>query len=120
MKILLISMPSIHIIRWIENLRDSDFELYWFDVLGRGHLETFDSVKQFIGWEKRKIPHIKGEYFLRKKHPNLYEKILPYLQVTANEVLERIILEIKPDVIHSFEMQNCSYPILKTDRKSVV
>jgi len=110
-------MPSIHILRWMENLKDSDFELYWFDVLGRGKLETFDSVKQFVGWKKRKKPHIKGEFFLSKNYPNLYEKILPYLEVTANEALERIILEIRPDVIHSFEMQSCSYPILKTMQK---
>ncbi|URM37334.1 glycosyltransferase [Flavobacterium anhuiense] len=117
MKILLISMPSIHILRWMENLQDSDFELYWFDVLGRGKLETFDSVKQFVGWKKRKTPHIIGEFFLSKNYPNLYEKILPYLEVTANEALERIILEIKPDLIHSFELQSCSYPILKTMQK---
>ncbi|MBO9585971.1 MAG: glycosyltransferase [Flavobacterium sp.] len=117
MKILLISMPSIHILRWMENLQDSDFELYWFDVLGRGKLETFDSVKQFVGWKKRKTPYIKGEFFLSKNYPNLYEKILPYLEVTANEALEKIILEIKPDVIHSFEMHSSSYPILKTMKK---
>ena len=44
MKILFISMPSVHVIRWIENLKGSDHELYWFDVLNRGRLETLDSV----------------------------------------------------------------------------
>jgi len=117
MKILLVSMRSLHVIRWIENLVDTDFELFWFDVLGRGELETPNSVTQFTGWKKRKQPHIKGEFFLSKNYPNLYEKILPYLEVTANEALENIILEIKPDVIHSFEMQSCSYPILKTMQK---
>ncbi|MDQ6529622.1 glycosyltransferase [Flavobacterium sp. LHD-85] len=117
MKILLVSMPSLHVIRWIENLKDTNFELFWFDVLGRGKLETLNSVTQFTGWKKRKTRHIKGESFLRKKYPDLYEKILPYLEVTANEALEKIILEINPDVVHSFEMQNCSYPILKTMRK---
>ena len=117
MKILFISMPSIHVIRWIENLKDSSYELYWFDVLGRGKLETLDSVHQFTNWEKRKLPYIKGEYFLSKKAPRIYEKIVPFLEVTANEALEKIILEIQPDVIHSFEMQSCSYPILKTMQK---
>jgi len=114
MKILLISMPSIHVIRWIENLKDTNYELYWFDVLGKGRLDTSDSVKQFTEWKKRKLFYVKGEYFLRKKYPDLYEKILPYLEVTANEALEKIILEINPDVVHSFEMQSCSYPIWKT------
>lgn len=117
MKILLISMSSIHAIRWIENLKDTSYELYWFDVIGKGKLETLDSVNQFTDWKKRKVPYIKGEFFLSKKAPFLYEKILPFVEVTANEELERIILEIQPDIVHSFEMQNCSYPILKTMQK---
>ena len=110
-------MPSVHVIRWIENLKGSDHELYWFDVLNRGRLETLDSVHQYTDWKKRKITTIKGEYFLRKKAPLIYKKIVPFLEVTANEALEEIILEIQPDVIHSFEMQSCSYPILKTMQK---
>ena len=117
MKILFISMPSVHVIRWIENLQDSSYELYWFDVLGRGKLATLDSVHQFIDWKKRKVLPLKGEYYLSKKIPFVYEKIFPFLEVTVNEVLEKIILEIQPDVIHSFEMQGCSYPILKTMQK---
>ncbi|MET3028163.1 glycosyltransferase [Flavobacterium sp. UW10123] len=117
MKILFISMPSVHAIRWIETLKDSDYELYWFDVLGRGELKEQNFVKQFTNWKKRKIPYIKGEFFLSKKYPNIYEKVLPYLEITANEVLQKIILEIKPDIVHSFEMQSCSYPILKTMHK---
>ena len=116
-KILFISMPSVHVIRWIENLKDTSYELYWFDVLGRGKLETLNAVHQYTDWEKRKIATVKGEYFLSKKAPRIYEKIVPFLEVTANEALEKIIIEIQPDVIHSFEMQSCSYPILKTMQK---
>ncbi len=107
-------MPSIHAIRWIENLKDTTHELFWFDVLGRGQLVTLDSVHQFIDWKKRKFPHLKGEYFLSKKAPYIYEKIIPFLEVAPNEALVKIIKAIQPDVIHSFEMQGCSYPILKT------
>ncbi|QIH39524.1 glycosyltransferase family 4 protein [Flavobacterium sp. Sr18] len=117
MKILFISMPSVHVIRWIANLKDTSYELYWFDVLGRGRLETLDSVRQFTAWKKRKLPYNKGEYFLGKRFPFLYKTIQPFLEVTANEALEKIILQIQPDIVHSFEMQSCSYPILKTMRK---
>ena len=72
-------MPSVHVIRWIENLKGSDHELYWFDVLNRGRLETLDSVHQYTDWKKRKITTIKGEYFLRKKAPLIYKKIVPFL-----------------------------------------
>lgn len=107
-------MSSVHVIRWIENLKDTNYELYWFDVLDRGKLETLDSVEQFSGWKKRKKNYIKGEYFLSKNFPNVYGKIIPYLEVTANEALEKIILNLQPDFVHSFEMQSCSYPILQT------
>lgn len=117
MKILFISMPSIHAIRWIENLKETNNELYWFDVLNKGRLQTIDSVTQFTDWKFRKIPTLKGEYFLYKKAPFLYNLVHSLLEVTANEKLEKIINEIQPDVVHSFEMQNCSYPILKTMKK---
>ncbi len=110
-------MPSIHVIRWIENLKNSSYEMYWFDVLGRGRLETIDSVTQFVDWKQRKVPNIKGEYFVSKKAPSIYSIFHSFLEVSANEKLEKIIKEIKPDVFHSFEMQNCSYPIVKTMNK---
>lgn len=117
MKILFVSMPSVHVIRWIENLEDTSHELYWFDVLGRGRLATLDSVIQFVNWKKRKVKYLKGEFFLSKMYPAVYDKVHPYLEVTADEALEKIILEIQPEIIHSFEMQGCSYPILKTMQK---
>ncbi len=110
-------MPSIHVLRWIENLKDTPLELYWFDVLNKGELKTIDKVEQFTSWKTRKVPYIIGEYFLNKKLPFLYQRIKPILEVTANEELNKIIQKIQPDVIHSFEMQNCSYPILKTMQK---
>ncbi|MEN2489817.1 hypothetical protein AAYQ05_18580 [Flavobacterium sp. B11] len=50
MKILFISMPCIYTIRWIENLKDTSYDLYWFDVLERGKLDTLGSVYQFTNW----------------------------------------------------------------------
>lgn len=117
MKILFISMHSIHAKRWIENLIDSGHELYWFDILKKGHFDLNQEVKQFSFPKVRKIPYIKGEFFLEKKLPQLYKVIQPFLKITPNEELDRIIQEINPDIIHSFEMQSCSYPILKTMNK---
>jgi len=117
MKILFISMHSIHAVRWIENLKDTTHELFWFDVTNKGELVALKNVKQFISWNKRKTPYIKGEYWLSKKLPKLYAKIQPFMEVTGNEALENIIKEIQPEVIHSFEMQSCVYPILNTMKK---
>lgn len=110
-------MPSIHVIRWIKNLKDTNHELYWFDILDKGGLKTLNDVYQFTDWKKRKISPIKGEYFLSKKMPYIYENLIPYLKITPSQALEKIIKEIHPDIIHSFEMQSCSYPILKTMKK---
>ena len=116
MKILFVSMPSIHAKRWIENLENTNFQLFWFDILNK---ETFEvrNVTQFTNWNKRKIPYIKGEYFLSKKMPFIYTVIQPFLEVTISEAFEQIIAKVKPDVIHSFEMQSCSYPLLKVMNK---
>jgi glycosyltransferase involved in cell wall biosynthesis len=107
-------MHSIHAIRWIENLKDTNHELYWFDVTNKGGLNTIDKAHQITNWKKRKIPYIKGEFFLRKNYSSLYHLLNPFFEVTANEYLETIIQDIQPDLIHSFEMHTCSYPILKT------
>jgi hypothetical protein len=80
MKILFISMPSIHAIRWIENLKDTDDELYWFDVTNKGEIKLLQNATQFTGWKIRKKRHIKGEYRFSKKFPDTYFKI-KYLQV---------------------------------------
>lgn len=110
-------MPSLHAVRWIENLNSSGHELYWFDVLGKGKLHTKISIKQITDWKKRKVPYMKGEYFLQRKFPVFYSSLQPFLEVTANEKLAKILNEIQPELVHSFEMQSCSYPILETMQK---
>jgi glycosyltransferase involved in cell wall biosynthesis len=117
MKIIFVSMPSIHAVRWIENLNGSVHELYWYDVLNRGELETLPSITQFFSQNKRKVSHLKGEYFLSKKFPNIYNYLKKFVEVTPNEALEQIIKKVQPDCIHSFEMQGCSYPIFETMKK---
>ncbi len=117
MKILFISMPSIHAIRWIENLKNTDNELYWFDVTNKGEIKFSHNVTQFTNWKIRKKRYIKGEYRFSKRFPDTYFKIKYLFETTENEYLEKIINDIQPDVIHSFEMQHCSYQIVKTMSK---
>lgn len=114
MKILFVSIPALHTVRWIENLKEAGHDIYWFNVLGNEELLQKSYIKQITNWKYRKIPHFKGEHYLRKQYPNLYEKIQSNLEVTANEKLEQLIKEVKPDLVHSFEMHTGSYAILKT------
>jgi hypothetical protein len=113
MKLLLVSMPSIHVIRWIENLKDADIELYWFDVLGKGELVTDVKLTQITNWKKRKLPYFKGEYWLSKKMTKFYKKLQPFLEETSSNAFKNVISNIQPDIVHSFEMQSCSYPIFE-------
>lgn len=117
MKILFISMPSIHATSWIKNLKDAGHELFWFDVTNRGFLNSALAITEFTGWKQRKLKYMKGEYYIYKKFPNLHFNIKKFFEITENEALVKIILEIEPDMVHSFEMQSCSYPILKTMNK---
>lgn len=117
MKILFISIPSIHAIRWMENLKNTNNELFWFDITNQGLIDTNQNITQYVNWKKRKLPHFKGEYKLSRKFPDTFNKIKHVFEITENEALEKIINEIQPDVIHSFEMQHCSYPIIKTMKK---
>ena len=117
MKILFVSMQAIHASKWINNLHLAGHELFWFDVLGKGNLETNVSIVQYTNWNRRRIPYIKGEYWFSKKFPKLYKKLQPLFEVTANEKLEQILLDLKPDLVQSFEMHSCSYPIYETMKK---
>jgi glycosyltransferase involved in cell wall biosynthesis len=92
-------------------------ELFWWDITSSGKMNLNENNTQITDWRKRKIKYINGEHFLRKKLPWLYNLIEPFLQVTIAEQLEILIQKIQPDVIHSFEMQSCSYPILKVLNK---
>jgi glycosyltransferase involved in cell wall biosynthesis len=110
-------MPSIHVIRWIQNLESTSHELYWYDILEKGELNTTIDLIKITNRKKRKLPYFKGEYFLYKNYPRFYQLIRPVLEKTEDEILTEIINEIQPNVVHSFEMQSCSYPILKTMQK---
>ena len=113
MKILFVCMQYIHSARWINQLKDSEHEIYVFDCLDKQIHKDLLWTNTVTGWSKRKRAYIKGEHFSKKKTPWLYEKIQPFLEVTAAEKLIEIISEIQPDLVHSLEMQSESYPVLK-------
>lgn len=117
MRILFISMNSIHAQRWIANVDNDHHELYWLHSSSKGKMDLPQNVTQITDWQKRKIKYISGEYFFRKKLPWIYDKIEPFLQVTIAQQLEILIQKIQPDVIHSFEMQSCSYPLVEVLNK---
>lgn len=117
MKILFVCQQYIHAARWINQLKYSDHDVFVFDCLDATIHEELEWTSHFTNWSKRKIPKLKGENFIRKKNPFLYDKIESVFQVSPSEKLIEIIDEIKPDLVHSLEMQSQTYHVLKARRK---
>lgn len=119
MKILFVCMQYIHSARWINQLKNTEHEIFVFDCLDKPIHKDLQWTNYITNWGKRKLPYIKGEYYLEKNQPKIYDKVVPFLKVTASEKLEEIIKEIQPDLVHSLEMQSETYPLLKISKKLI-
>ena len=117
MKILFVCQQYIHSARWINQLKDSNHEIFVFDCLDRPVHEELSWTNYIGNWSKRKLPYIKGEDRLKKTKPNFYRKIEGILKVTPENKLCEIIEEIQPDLVHSLEMQSQTYNVLKAHKK---
>ncbi|MBZ9729752.1 glycosyltransferase [Salegentibacter sp. JZCK2] len=116
MKILMISMFSNHFFRWTEQLKKSNYEIYWVDVFDSNtKVKKIDFVNQIIGWRNKvKYP---GKYFIKQNLPGVHNLIIKINQRDLSTTVEKIINEINPDVVHSFIMQSATTPLIETMRK---
>jgi glycosyltransferase involved in cell wall biosynthesis len=115
---------SIHVARWISQLEGTGWDIHVFDaressvvnpdlrgvtVYTCAHPPKLDANnKASYDW-----PFIHGHYFLRTKSPWLSRMLIPPRVTT----LEHVISKLKPDIIHSLEMQHESYPLLDVKQK---
>tara|TARA_R110000787_G_scaffold184181_5_gene296058 strand:+ start:4291 stop:5442 length:1152 start_codon:yes stop_codon:yes gene_type:complete len=113
MKILFVCQQYIHSARWINQLKDAGHDIYVFDCLDRPIHKDLLWTNYTTGWTQRKLPKFKGEHFLKKRIPKLYNILKSYLEVTASERLNQLIHEIQPDLVHSLEMQSQTYHVQK-------
>ncbi len=116
MKILLVSMNSIHFQRWTNQLKDSGHDVYWFNIRDGGYSEKLPWVNQITGW-KQKFPNLKGRSFVKKRWPKLYEKFSFLIENNTEKAFEKKLDEIKPDVVHSFVLYVSCVPIFKIMQK---
>ena len=116
MKILMVSMFSNHFFNWTEQLRESEHEVYWLDVFDSNtRVEKIDFVHQIIGWRyKLDYP---GRYFIKNKIPRLHKMINQVNERHLSVFFEKILHEIKPDVVQSFVLQSAGYSILNIMKK---
>lgn len=113
MKILMVSMPCLHFFRWVEQLRDAGHEVYWFDITDGGEkVDRLQWVIQTVGWKFRwDYP---GRVFVKIHFPRLYGFIQRFNERNTSKTFEQNLLEIQPDIVHSFELQISCIPILPT------
>ncbi|KIQ18733.1 glycosyl transferase family 1 [Flavobacterium sp. MEB061] len=116
MKILMVSIPSLHFFRWTSQLQDSGHEVYWFDITGMSEKsERLNWVSQKVGWKlKWNYP---GRLFVKKKFPKVYQFLQHFNEYKTASVFEQYLNEIKPDVVHSFALYLSCTPIISVMEK---
>lgn len=116
MRILLVSMPSLHFFRWTEQLEHSGHEVYWFDILDGAPTKRLPWVHQIKAW-KLKFPNLKGRHFVKKKYPRFYGRFSFLIEQDTAKNFEKVLAQVKPDVVHSFVLQISCLPILQVMKK---
>ena len=116
MKIVMVSMNSIHFRRWSEQLRNSKHEIHWFDVNGGPENKQLDFVTQHVNWKYR---FKKGHYFFKKVTSKL-PFLKPIFERNIEKVFRKKIKEIQPDVVHSFALYVSCTPILQVMKQSKI
>ncbi|WP_299251634.1 glycosyltransferase [uncultured Lacinutrix sp.] len=112
MRILMVSMNSIHFQRWTNQLKDSGHEVFWFDINDGAIVPSLSWVTTFQSW-KQKLPNLKGRYFIKNKLP----KVNNLLENDTAKAFEKILCEVQPDVVHSFVLYISCVPILNIMQK---
>jgi len=116
MKILFVSMPSLHFFRWAEQLKDAGHEVYWFDIVDGGqNVDRINWVNQIVGWKRRF--NFPGRSFIKKKLTKLYKLVQKVNERNIANFFEEKLEEIQPDVVHSFALYVSCTPILEVMQK---
>lgn len=110
MKILMVSMFSLHFFRWAEQLKECGHEIFWIDVYDSNtNIQEIDFINQIVGWRTRwRYP---GRYWLKKRWPFMFNFINYLNNKDLSDFVEQKIREIEPDVIHTFVMQSATLPL---------
>jgi len=111
MRILMVSMNSIHFRRWTSQLEDSGHEVFWFDSFGaEGYIKDLDWVQQKTDW---RLKFKRGRYLFKK---------IPFLKkMNENSIqnaFQQCLDEVKPDLVHSFVLYLSCAPILEVMQKN--
>ncbi|MEL0644495.1 glycosyltransferase family 4 protein [Olleya sp. Ti.3.14] len=111
MKILMVAIPNHHFFQWVNQLKQSGYEVYWFDVTDGGPKSSKIAwVTQIKGWKlKWDFPF---RSTIKKRLPGLYKHIQKINENSVLKTFQSTIDRIQPDIVHCFEMQLAGLPIL--------
>ena len=112
----MVSINSIHFERWTNQLQESGHEVHWFNVRDGGFSKKLSWVNQIVGW-KFKFINNKARVFIKKRWPWLYNKLSFLIENSTEKAFEKVLLEIQPDVVHSFVLYISCVPILPVMQK---
>ncbi len=117
MRILMVSMRSLHFYRWVDQLKYAGHEVFWFDIKGgRTPIKKLSWVKQIINWKNRyQYP---GYYFIKNKIPILFRFLQYFNERTVENEFEKVIKETQPDIVHSFALYISCTPIFRVMQKN--
>lgn len=113
---------SIHTARWITQLRGQGWDLHLFDMLGGLPHAELGGITEYSLMFPRKLPPITGRpsygaaVFLRHGWDPFPLSVAGFFARRVfrnrNRRLASLIRSLRPDVIHSFELQTESYHLL--------
>jgi len=129
MRILFIAMAqSVHTARWVSQLLDTGWDIHVFDAMEGGLTPELTGVTAYTFYRPSKSScNVKGVHYVQplprwknliyylthRRFPALSRVLVP----SRIDTLTRLIRRLKPDIIHSLEMQHESYPLLEVRRK---
>lgn len=111
MRILMVSIPSLHFYRWVNQLKDSSHDIYWFDISGMSKsVERINWVNQITDWKLRwRYP---GRIKLKRTY-SFVHRIVDFVNNRKTEkVFEEYYNKIQPDLVHSFGLYLSCTPII--------
>lgn len=117
MKILMVSIPTLHFFRWANQLQDAGHEVYWFDITGMSQpVSKISWIQQKVDWKlKWDYP---GRILVKNKFPKLYKFIQQFNEKDTATTFENYLNEIQPDVVHSFALYLSCSPIIEVMEKN--
>ncbi len=112
----MVSMFANHFFNWTEQLKESEYDIYWLDVFDSNtKVDKINFVHQIIGW-RNKLDY-PGRYWIKNHLPGVNRFINIFNQRKFDEIVDRKIQEIRPDVVQSFVLFSAAYPIISVMEK---